>query len=56
MPKNHSIIEIAGELRHEAEKAYDGNRYWQAAALKCQRAPGGSGIGSINVNRGSIAL
>ena len=35
--KNHSIIEIAGELRHETEKAYllfDGSKeVWLAKAL-----------------------
>jgi hypothetical protein len=37
MKKNHNIIEIAGELRHEMEKAYlffDGSKeVWIAKAL-----------------------
>ena len=37
MKKNHTIIEIAGELRHEREKAYlffDGSKeVWLAKAL-----------------------
>ena len=37
MSKNHDIIEIAGELRHETEKAYlffDGSKkVWIAKAL-----------------------
>jgi len=37
MPKNHDIIEIAGELRHETDKAYllfDGDKeVWIAKSL-----------------------
>ena len=37
MPKNHNIIEIAGELRHSTEKAhlfFDGSKeVWIAKAL-----------------------